>query len=107
MQKKTKNEFIQQFHDWRSDVEWPSLLVQHLHILVQISKAGQKIASHSQCQKLRNVHACKQGAADPGFVLSIQDQKALGFHQKYVYFLINLYSKDVQSLTGLERNEGK
>ncbi len=56
---------------------------------------------------LRNVHDCKQGAADPGFVLSIQDQKALGFHQKYVYFLINLYSKDVQSLTGLERNEGK
>ncbi len=36
-----------------SDVERPSLLIHHLYILVQISRAGQIIASHPLCQNLQ------------------------------------------------------
>ncbi len=36
-------------------------------------------------------------------LLSVQGQKALGFHQKY----LNLCSGDDDGLTGLERHEGE
>ncbi len=63
---------------WRrsrcSDVEHQSLLVHHLYILVQLSRAGQQMKSHPLCQIFRHVYtdcfmysihipfACKQGS---------------------------------------------
>jgi len=57
-----------------SDVEHQSLLVHHLYILVQLSRAGQQMKSHPLCQIFRHVYtdcfmysihipfACKQGS---------------------------------------------